>query len=70
MGSMTGPIFSSIVFAGIGIVIFIVAFVLIDKATPYHLWREINEKQNTALAILIGAAMIGISLIIAAAVHG
>jgi uncharacterized membrane protein YjfL (UPF0719 family) len=70
MGTNLGPVVSSIMFAGIGIVIFIAAFVMIDKATPYHLWREINEKQNVALAILIGAAMIGISLIIAAAIHG
>jgi uncharacterized membrane protein YjfL (UPF0719 family) len=67
---MNGPILSSLVFAGIGIVILVAAFWAIDKATPYHLWQEINEKQNVALAILIGAAMIGISLIISAAIHG
>ena len=70
MTAMNGPILSSILFAGIGIAILVGAFWVIDRATPYHLWQEINEKQNVALAILIGAAMIGISLIISAAIHG
>jgi uncharacterized membrane protein YjfL (UPF0719 family) len=43
---------------------------LLDHLTPYHLWREINEKQNTALAILVGAMAIGIAIIVAAAIHG
>jgi uncharacterized membrane protein YjfL (UPF0719 family) len=37
--------------------------------TPYSLWREIVEKQNTALAILIGLVSLGIGVIIAAAIH-
>ena len=54
----------------IGIFIFIVSFILFDKATPYHLWTELVEKKNTALAVLVGAVMIGLSIIIAAAIHG
>ena len=42
---------------------------LIDKLTPYHLWNEICEEQNTALAIMVGAMSIGMCIIIAAAVH-
>lgn len=57
------------VFAAIGIVIFVVAFVVMDKITPYHLWKEIVQEHNMALAILIGAMSIGICIIIAAAVH-
>ena len=44
-------------------------FVLIDKMTPYHLWSEIVEDKNIALAILIGAMSLGMCIIIAAAVH-
>ncbi len=69
-GISLGPIENSIVFALIGIVIYAVGFYILDKVTPYHLWREINEKQNTALAILVGSMAIGLALIIAAAVHG
>jgi putative membrane protein len=65
-----GPIVSSIVFAIIGLVIYIVGFVVLDKLTPYALWKEICEKQNVALAILVGSGAIGLALIIAAAVHG
>jgi putative membrane protein len=43
---------------------------VLDKVTPYHLWREINEKQNVALAILVGSIAIGLALIVAAAIHG
>jgi putative membrane protein len=60
---------NAVVFATLGIVVFCAAFAIIDRLTPYHLWNEIVEKQNTALAILVGAMSIGISLIIAAAVH-
>jgi uncharacterized membrane protein YjfL (UPF0719 family) len=60
---------SAIAFATLGIVIFVVAFFVIDKFTPYHLWKEIVEEKNTALALLVGAMTIGICIIIAAAVH-
>ena len=49
--------------------IFIFCFFLLDKMTPYHLWREITEDKNIALAILIGAISLGMCIIIAAAVH-
>jgi uncharacterized membrane protein YjfL (UPF0719 family) len=58
-----------LLFAFIGIFIFAVAFVGIDKLTPYHLWKEIVQEHNSALAILVGALSIGICIIIAAAVH-
>ncbi len=60
---------NAILYAVLGIVIFAVAFVIIDKFTPYHLWKEIVEEKNTALAVLLGAMSIGICVIIAAAVH-
>jgi putative membrane protein len=60
---------AALVFALIGIVIFVGAFALIDKMTPYDLWKEIVEEKNLALAVLVGAMSIGICIIIAAAVH-
>ncbi len=60
---------NAIVFAFIGIVVFTVFFVVLDKLTPYHLWKEIVQEHNTALAILVGALSIGICIIIASAVH-
>jgi putative membrane protein len=64
-----GPIVSSILFAVVGLVIYIVGFIVLDKITPYALWKEICEKQNVALAILVGAGAIGLAMIISAAIH-
>jgi len=64
-----GYLLNAFVFAALGIVIFIGAFVLVDKMTPYALWKEIVEEKNTALAILVGLMSLGIAVIIASAVH-
>ena len=57
------------VYAVLGVVIYTGSFYLVDRLTPYHLWQEIVEKQNVALAILVGLMSLGIGVIIAAAVH-
>ena len=62
--------FGSLVFALMGVFIFGLCFVIIDKLTPHDLWGEIVEKRNVALAIVVGAMCIAVGLIVAAAVHG
>ena len=62
--------FGSILYALIGVAVFWITFVIIDKITPYDLWAEIVEKKNMALAIVVGAMCIAIGLIVSAAVHG
>lgn len=62
--------FGSILYAMIGVFVFWVSFVIVDKITPYDLWGEIVEKKNTALAIVVGAMAIAIGLIVSAAIHG
>ncbi len=64
-----GYVLNAIVYAALGILIFMIAFALVDRLTPYHLWNEIVHEHNTALAILVGAMSIGMCIIIAAAVH-
>jgi putative membrane protein len=64
-----GYLLNAIVYSVLGIIIFSLSFVIIDKMTPYDLWREICENRNTALAIMVGAMSIGVCIIIAAAVH-
>ncbi len=59
----------SMLYALIGVVIFWLCFVIVDKITPYALWREIVEKQNKALAMVVAAMCLGISIIVAAAIH-
>ena len=65
-----GIIVGSIMFALIGVAIFWICFVIVDKLTPYDLWAEIVEKKNVALAIVVGSMCIAIGMIVAAAVHG
>lgn len=60
----------SLVFAGIGIIAFVVGFIVLDLLTPGKLWQEINEKQNVAVAVFAGAVAIGLAIIVAAAIHG
>ncbi|HSV60326.1 MAG TPA: DUF350 domain-containing protein [Variovorax sp.] len=62
-------VLGSLVYALIGVVVFWLCFVVIDKLTPYDLWHEIVEKQNKALALVVAAMCLGISIIVAAAIH-
>ncbi len=64
-----GVILSSLLFALMGVLIFWLCFVIIDKITPYNLWSEIVEKQNVALALVVAAMSLGICVIVAAAIH-
>ena len=63
-------VLSSLVFTAIGLIFFAAAFWVICKYAPFSVRKEIEEDQNTSLAILIGSVIIGIAIIIAAAVHG
>lgn len=68
MNLTTGPL-AALVYALLGIVIFVVAFFVIDKLTPGTLAKELLEDQNTALGILMAGIAIAIAIIIAAAIH-
>lgn len=61
---------AAIIFAVLGIVLLFFAIWLMEKMTPFSVTREIEEDQNQALAIIMGAIVIGISIIIAAAIVG
>ena len=62
-------ILGSLLYAVIGVVVFWLAFLIIDKLTPYDLWQEIVEKQNMALGLVVAAMSLGICIIVAAAIH-
>jgi putative membrane protein len=64
-------VISAMIFAGIGLAVFIISFMLLDIITPKaNIWKELIEKQNVALAIFLGAVAYGIATIIASAIHG
>jgi len=64
-----GVFFGSMLYALVGVAVFWISFVIVDKMTPYPLWEEIVEKKNVALAIVVGSLAIAIGLIVAAAIH-
>jgi len=70
MDSMIKTLVSALSFSALGIMLFAVAFLIIVKVTPFSLRKEIEEDQNTALAIIIASVIIGIALIVSAAIHG
>ncbi|MGB9177788.1 MAG: DUF350 domain-containing protein [Pyrinomonadaceae bacterium] len=70
MDQLVNLVVTTLVFAIIGIILFALAFFVIVKISPFSTRKEIEEDQNIALAIIIGSVIIGIALIVAAAVHG
>jgi uncharacterized membrane protein YjfL (UPF0719 family) len=64
------PALFTLVFVLIGLVLFGLAFVIMKAVVPFSIRKEIEEDQNTALAIVMGSVIIGIALIVSAALHG
>ena len=62
-------VLGSVLYAVIGVLIFWISFLIIDKITPYNLWEEIVEKQNVALGLVVASMSLGICIIVAAAIH-
>ncbi|MBF0493365.1 MAG: DUF350 domain-containing protein [Deltaproteobacteria bacterium] len=58
------------IFSILGLLLFTISFIIFDKATPFDLWRELVEKNNIALAIVVGAIALGLCFIISAAMRG
>jgi uncharacterized membrane protein YjfL (UPF0719 family) len=65
-----GAVVGSILYVLIGLVFFGLSFWIIQKVTPFSIRKEIEDDQNTALAIIIGSVILGIAIIIGAAIHG
>lgn len=61
---------TTLIFVLIGLVFFAIAFFVLEKVTPFSIRKEIEDDQNTALGIVIGAMLIGIAIIIGAAIQG
>lgn len=59
---------TTLIFVVIGLIFFCVAYAILSRV--FHLHKEIEEDQNTALGIVIGSIMIGLAIIIAAAIQG
>lgn len=60
---------NSLIYSLLGVIIFWLSFIIIDKITPYDLWGEIVKEKNVALATVVAAMCLGIAIIVAAAIH-
>ena len=60
---------SAAVFGTLGVVLFALAVKVIAKVVPFSVEKEIAEDQNVALGIVMGAILIGLAIIVAAAIH-
>jgi putative membrane protein len=61
---------SSAAFAGVGVVVFAAAFWIMTKLAPFSFRKEIEEDQNVALGVIVAGVLIGLALIISAAISG
>ncbi len=63
------PVINGLIFCGLGILAFVLAFSLVVKLAPLDLWKQIGEEKNLAAGVLAGAVALGICWIIAATLH-
>lgn len=62
-------VLNSLLYTVLGVILFCAFFIVIDKLTPYDLWKELIENKNMALATVVGFVGLGICVIIASAMH-
>ncbi len=68
--SLGHAISNMVIFAAVGLACAVIGFKLFDKCTPGNLTKEIVENKNVAAAIVAGAVILGVSIIIAASMVG
>jgi len=67
---MLHQLFVAAVFSALGLVILGLVWLFLVKVLPFSLRKEMEDDQNIALGIVLGCLILGISIIIAAAIHG
>jgi len=70
MDKLLPVLLTTVIFVAIGLVVFAIAFGIVVLISPFSVKKEIEEDQNISLAIIIGAVIIGIAMIISAAIQG
>ncbi|MFN3490503.1 MAG: DUF350 domain-containing protein [Emticicia sp.] len=63
-------VYASVIYSLIGIFILVISFVILEKVTPENIYKEIVQKNNTALAIIAASFIIAVAIIISSAIHG
>ncbi len=68
--TLLNQVVATLVFSLVGLAVFALVYVILLKFLPFSLHKEIEEDQNVALGIVIGSLIIGLSMIVSAAIHG
>lgn len=67
-GIIVSELISTLVYSFIGMVLMYLAYKVIEILSPFPIVKEIEEDQNTSLAILIGSVFISMAIIIGAVI--
>jgi putative membrane protein len=70
LDELFGVVETTVIFVTLGLIVFAVAFVIVVLVAPFSVKKEIEDDQNISLAVIIGSVIIGIAMIISAAIHG
>ncbi len=70
MDHLLNQLFVAGIFSVLGLIILGLVWLILVKVLPFSLRKEMEDDQNIALGIVLGSLILGISLIIAAAIHG
>lgn len=70
LSELTEVLVATVIFVTLGLIVFAAGFFIIVRVLPFSVKKEIEEDQNSALAILIGSIIIGIAIIISGAISG
>jgi putative membrane protein len=60
---------ATVVFSLVGLAVCVIFFLIMVRVSPFSIRKEIEQDQNISLGLIIGAAIIGIAIIISAAMH-
>jgi uncharacterized membrane protein YjfL (UPF0719 family) len=69
LDAILNAILGSLIFSGIGMLMFALAMWIVSKVLPFSLRKEIEEDQNTSLGIVLGSIIIGLALILSNAIR-
>ncbi|HEX8255613.1 MAG TPA: DUF350 domain-containing protein [Thermoanaerobaculia bacterium] len=67
---MLNVFINTLIYTLFGVIVFGLSFWMMVKISPFPIRKELETDHNTAVAILMGSVILGLAIIIAAALHG
>jgi putative membrane protein len=68
-GIVVAEAVATVFYALLGLALFVVSYIIIDKLTHFQLHEEIAERKNVAVAIMIGSVAISLSILISSVIR-